>query len=122
MLFIVSAFCTLPKYFPKSSSSPAGSVPYTVKFFKQKVSHYNYRHSNRTFDQKYLIDDSHFSKENGCILFYCGNEGPIEMFYKNTMFYNNKIKEELNALLVYPEHRYFGVSMPFGDQKTSYSK
>lgn len=50
---------------------------------------------------------------------YCGNEGPIEMFYKNTGWYNDYVTKDLKGLLVYPEHRYFGKSWPFGDQKTS---
>jgi lysosomal Pro-X carboxypeptidase len=53
---------------------------------------------------------------------YCGNEGPIEMFYKNTGWYNDYVTKELKGLLVYPEHRYFGQSWPFGDQKTSMTK
>lgn len=44
------------------------------------------------------------------------------MFYKNAGFYNDVVKSELKGLLLYPEHRYFGVSMPFGDQKSSYTK
>ena len=44
------------------------------------------------------------------------------MFYKNSGFYNDYVSKELKGLIVYPEHRYFGVSMPFGDQKTSYLK
>ena len=64
---------------------------------------------------KYLVDDSSFSK-TGPIIMYCGNEGPIEMFYKNAGWYNNEVKDELKGLLVYPEHRYFGVSWPFGNK------
>ncbi|EGR33905.1 serine carboxypeptidase s28 family protein, putative, partial [Ichthyophthirius multifiliis] len=56
------------------------------------------------------------------IIFYCGNEGPIEMFYKNTGFVTQILSKELKALVLYMEHRYFGESQPFGDEKTSLQK
>lgn len=55
-------------------------------------------------------------------MFYCGNEGPIEMFYENTGFLNDVLAEEFNALIVYMEHRYYGESMPFGTEEESYKK
>lgn len=77
--------------------------------------------SGKTFKQKYLFDSSNWKKDaKGPILMYCGNEGPIEMFYKNTGWYNENVAKELGGLLLYPEHRYFGVSMPFGNEKTSF--
>lgn len=92
-------------------------------YFDQKVSHFNFKYTGKTYKQKYLIDTSNWDKSSkGPILMYCGNEGPIEMFYKNSGFYNDVVSKELKGLVVYPEHRYFGVSMPFGDQKTSYLK
>ena len=50
---------------------------------------------------------------------YMGNEGPIEMFYKNAGWYNEVVVKQLKGLLVYPEHRYFGKSWPFGNQNRS---
>ena len=44
------------------------------------------------------------------------------MFYKNTGWYNDYVSKEFKGLLLYPEHRYFGVSWPFGDEKTSFEK
>ena len=70
-----------------------------------------------------MIDTSKWDqKTNRPILFYCGNEGPIEMFLKNSGFYNDVLSSELKGIVLYAEHRYFGTSMPFGDQKTSYEK
>jgi lysosomal Pro-X carboxypeptidase len=95
---------------------------YRVEYFDQKVSHFNFRLQGQTFKQKVLIDDSEFNKAKGAILLYCGNEGPVEMFYENTGFYNDLVKKEMSGLLVYLEHRYFGESMPFGSKEASYSK
>lgn len=71
-------------------------------------------------------------KENAPIFFYCGNEvddvrymfmqGPIEMFYQNSMFLNNELAAEFGGLVLYLEHRYFGESWPFGDEEESYKK
>lgn len=44
------------------------------------------------------------------------------MFLKNSGFYNDVVSDELKGIVLYAEHRYFGTSMPFGDQKTSYLK
>ncbi len=79
--------------------------------------------TGKTWKQKYLINITNWSKsEKGPILMYCGNEGPIEMFYRNTGWYNDYVTKELKGLLVYPERRYFGESWPFGDKKTSVTK
>ena len=44
------------------------------------------------------------------------------MFYKNAGFYNEVVSKEMKGMILYAEHRYFGVSMPFGDEKTYYLK
>lgn len=98
-------------------------LPYQVLYYTQKVSHFDFRQTGQVWKQKYLINLTHWSKpQKGPILMYCGNEGPIEMFYKNTGWYNDYVTSELKGMLVYPEHRYFGQSWPFGDQKTSMLK
>ena len=127
-LVLLASSITRPVGFPTpTQSSPSdadnGQVTYQTLYFDQKVSHYNYKMAGKTYKQKYLLDTTTWDKSSkGPILMYCGNEGPIEMFYKNAGFYNDVVSKELKGMLVYPEHRYFGVSMPFGDQKTSYLK
>lgn len=75
-------------------SLETGQVAYQTLYFDQKVSHYNFKHSGKTFKQKYLLDASNWSKDaKGPILMYCGNEGPIEMFYKNTGWYNDFVSK-----------------------------
>ena len=53
---------------------------------------------------------------NGPILFYAGNEGKIEGFYKNTGFLTITLAQEFKGLIVFGEHRYFGQSVPFDKQ------
>ena len=69
-----------------------------------------------TFKMRYLINDNFFDKaKNSAILFYTGNEGNVWSYYNNTGFITDKLAPKLNALIVYGEHRYYGKSMPFGD-------
>lgn len=40
------------------------------------------------------MDNTYWNKDaRGPILMYCGNEGPIEMFYKNTGWYNDFVSK-----------------------------
>ena len=78
-------------------------VTYQENYFTQKVSHFNFKETSKAWQQRYLIDTSSWSKaEKGPILMYCGNEGPIEMFYKNTGWHNDYVTKDLKGLLVYP--------------------
>lgn len=127
LLLACLLLCTLalrPKTFPWSKVTPSAtvssSVSYQELYYTQKVSHFNFKLTGQTWQQRYLIDINSWSKSSkGPIVMYCGNEGPIEMFYRNAGWYNEVVVKQLQGLLVYPEHRYFGKSWPFGDQKTS---
>ncbi|CAO1439472.1 unnamed protein product [Diamesa hyperborea] len=85
---------------------------YQIKEFPALIDHFSYV-DNRTFQLRYLINDTYLSDENSPILFYTGNEGDIELFAANTGFMW-KLAPSLNAILVFAEHRYYGKSMPFG--------
>lgn len=62
---------------------------------------------------RYLIQDTYWDPETGPILFYAGNEGDIYSFYDNTGFMTETIAQETKGLVVFAEHRYFGVSYPY---------
>jgi lysosomal Pro-X carboxypeptidase len=93
-----------------------GGVPegYTLGHWDNYVD--NYSSLEDTFTLKYYYNDQYFnSTTGGPMLFYCGNEGAIEMFINNTGFITT-MAESMSALVVFAEHRYFGDSLPYGDE------
>jgi lysosomal Pro-X carboxypeptidase len=72
-----------------------------------------------TFPMRFYVLDEHWDRDGGGpILFYTGNEAPIEEFIANTGWMA-EIAPELKAMVVFCEHRYYGSSWtngswPFG--------
>ncbi|XP_008288574.1 lysosomal Pro-X carboxypeptidase [Stegastes partitus] len=102
---------------PYSSDPP---ISYKTFYFDQKIDHFGFLEDG-TFKQRYLVADKHWQQPGGPILFYTGNEGDITWFCNNTGFMW-EIAEELGAMLVFAEHRYYGESLPFGQDSYSDSK
>ncbi|XP_059127257.1 lysosomal Pro-X carboxypeptidase-like isoform X1 [Peromyscus eremicus] len=92
---------------------PAVAYSYSVLYFEQKVDHFGFS-DTRTFKQRYLKADKHWKRDGGSILFYTGNEGDIVWFCNNTGFMWD-VAEDMKAMLVFAEHRYYGESLPFGE-------
>ncbi|XP_078401819.1 lysosomal Pro-X carboxypeptidase-like isoform X1 [Cetorhinus maximus] len=90
---------------------------YETRYFQQKVDHFGFA-EDVTFKQRYLIADRYWNHNGGPILFYTGNEGDIVWFCNNTGFMW-EVSKELEAMLVFAEHRYYGESMPFGEKSFS---
>jgi len=63
-----------------------------------------------------FIYDKHFnqSSPNNSIFFYTGNELNLESIWNNTGFMFD-IAPQFNALVIMAEHRYYGESLPFGN-------
>jgi len=60
---------------------------YKELYYTQKLDHFNVGET-RTFQQRYLVNDDHWSQEStdpGPMLLYTGNEGDITVFYDNTV-------------------------------------
>lgn len=60
-----------------------------VRYFENLVDHFTNigGAGGPTYKQKYLINDQYFTNaSNNAIFFYCGNEAPIESFYKSAGF------------------------------------
>lgn len=88
---------------------PRPSVDNTTELYHtQFIDHFGWR--NETFLQRYFVYDKWF-KPGGPMFFYTGNEADVVLFVNSTglMWQNG---EELNALLVFAEHRFFGRSLP----------
>ena len=69
-----------------------------------------------TYQMRYLVDLQYYDKEKGAVLFYCGNEGDIWTFYNNSGFMTTTLAQNLSAAVVFAEHRFYGKSMPFGNE------
>ena len=94
------------------SSPRVPPPPTSILSFNQTLDHFRFD-SNATFNQKVLLYST-FYKTGGPILLYFGNEGDIFDFYNNTgaMF---EIAEQVGGLIVFLEHRYYGSTLPFGE-------
>eukprot|EP00300_Choanocystis_sp_HF-7_P025205 c2691_g1_i1.p1 GENE.c2691_g1_i1~~c2691_g1_i1.p1 ORF type:complete len:510 (-),score=98.65 c2691_g1_i1:143-1672(-) len=90
--------------------------PTQILFLDQTTDHFNFHTEPETFQQRVLFYDSFLdvSRPDKTILFYCGNEGDIFEFYDNTGWVFD-VATELNALIVFAEHRFYGVSFPAGE-------
>ena len=94
-------------------SSKCSAFSHQTKYFDVLLDHFNFV-DNRTFPLRYLVNDSFVRDDKSPILFYTGNEGDIELFAENTGFMW-RVARELNGLLIFAEHRYYGKSLPFGN-------
>ncbi|RRT82363.1 hypothetical protein B296_00013103 [Ensete ventricosum] len=99
----------------------SGSGLYETRYFTQTLDHFNFNpQSYAKFQQRYLVNDTHWGGKGSPIFVYTGNEGGIELFAKNTGFMF-EIAPSFKALLVFIEHRYYGESIPFGGEDVAYS-
>lgn len=108
-------------------AAPAAPTP-VITQFTQTLDHFSFS-NNATFQQRVFTDDRHCPKASAAattattatpaapcpVLVYFGNEGNLEDFWNNTgaMF---ELAPLARARVVFLEHRYYGESLPFGDQ------
>ena len=97
---------------------------YETKYFPQVLDHFPSEAPTTTtpspkWKQRYLIADEHWGAKgalpNGCkgpILFYSGNEGPIDAFWGLSGFMTQVLAPSMGALLIFGEARYYGLSQP----------
>lgn len=73
--------------------------------------------STDTYEQRYYQNSSFFKGPGSPIFVIMGGEGPIPpevgLFYP---FVTQVLAKQFGALVIEPEHRYYGTSLPFGDK------
>lgn len=85
-----------------------GVLNCTEQWFTQYIDHFTWNTS--TYQQRYFVYDSYF-RPGGPIFFYTGNEADVEVFANCTgLMWENA--NEVGALLIFAEHRFFGKSLP----------
>jgi len=94
---------------------------YESRTYNQTLDHFD-PSSDQRWPHRYLFRDSEWGTAqhlgNGCpgpILLYTGNEGPITAFWASNGFMIEHLAPKWGAMLVFPEERYYGKSLPFGD-------
>ncbi|ETW05690.1 hypothetical protein H310_03409 [Aphanomyces invadans] len=66
--------------------------------------------TGNTYEERYFVCDAEW-KQGGPIFFYTGNEANVELYLNHTgLMWENAA--EFGAMLVFAEHRYFGLSIP----------
>ena len=92
-----------------------------MRTFNNTLDHFRFVAPHTRWEHRFLFNDTFWTGDgklpNGCkgpILFYTGNEGPIESFWSATGLMHEVLAPKWNALLVYGEERFYGQSLPFG--------
>lgn len=108
---------TFPRYsVPQHGSSQAAT--YKTFWHESKIDKLGYT-TDDTFMMRYLLNDSYWAGEKSPIFLYAGNEGDITGFANNTgIMY--EFGAEMNALIVFAEHRYYGESKIYNNRNCDY--
>lgn len=93
-------------------SSRMSIVNMTCDFFTQPLNHFVPRGRSPTYEQRYCVYDGYASADGvSPILFYTGNESPLEQYINHTGLMW-ELAPKLKARVVFVEHRYEGQSIP----------
>ena len=94
------------------------NADFTPYYFDQIIDHFGT--SLSTFPQRYYKDDSNFGGPGNPIFCIMGGEGgiPPEVGLYYPWIYSI-VAKEFKALVIEPEHRFYGESLPFGNNSFS---
>eukprot|EP00316_Scyphosphaera_apsteinii_P008850 CAMPEP_0119315198 /NCGR_PEP_ID=MMETSP1333-20130426/34829_1 /TAXON_ID=418940 /ORGANISM="Scyphosphaera apsteinii, Strain RCC1455" /LENGTH=464 /DNA_ID=CAMNT_0007320481 /DNA_START=96 /DNA_END=1487 /DNA_ORIENTATION=+ len=94
---------------------------YETHWFNQPMDHFHFSgNASKMWKQRYLLNGTFWGRKplpNACkgpILFYTGNEGPIDAFWASNGFMTEVLAPRLGALIIFGEERYYGQSLPTG--------
>jgi pimeloyl-ACP methyl ester carboxylesterase len=111
----VSAHAILPP-----ATAEEGAPGFEERSIQSQLDHFDPA-EHRTWKHRYLFNDTNWDGRgklpNGCkgpILLYTGNEGNIEAFWGSNGFMTEVLAPKLGGMLLFPEQRYYGKSLPFG--------
>lgn len=105
--------------FPRSCAflltlNAAWAVPAEPHWFNQTIDHFST--STASFQQRFYMSDTHFKGPGSLIIVIMGGEGGISpstgIFYPWVL---EVLAKMFGALVLEPEHRFYGASLPFGD-------
>mmetsp|Transcript_1831 Transcript_1831/g.2791 ORF Transcript_1831/g.2791 Transcript_1831/m.2791 type:complete len:584 (-) Transcript_1831:207-1958(-) len=86
------------------------SVNCTWRYYEQQLDHFS-PGSAGSYEERVCFYDGYVKNETKYVLFYVGNESPVEEYVNNTGLMW-EVGAEIGALLVFAEHRYEGKSVP----------
>ncbi|KAL5187550.1 Lysosomal Pro-X carboxypeptidase [Glycine soja] len=104
----------------RTHSEPPPQFRYETRCIQQSLDHFSFSELP-TFPQRYLISTEHWvgPRPLGPVFFYSGNEDDIEWFAQNTGVVW-EIAPRFGAMVVFPEHQYYGESVPYGSAEEAY--
>jgi lysosomal Pro-X carboxypeptidase len=122
MIFLAAVTLAMP--FPGCKGGTLAGCPgtpnCTVHWLEQKIDHFNWApplgdEKHTTFKQRFFVNDQWWDRKNdGPVFFYFGNEDNVELYVNHTGLMWESAAA-FGALLVFGEHRYYGMSLPFED-------
>jgi dipeptidyl-peptidase-2 len=102
--------------------SPVSGIPATPYNFTQQVDHFG-NDGGATFEQRYYFNDTWFEGPGSPILCILGGEGAVPpstgIFYP---YVTDVLAQRFGALVIEPEHRFYGTSLPFGTPEASFTE
>ena len=105
---LISLSLARPLFFKESDMKFTGFQSY----YTQKLDHFNPR-DKRTFSQRYYVSDEFYQSGQSPIFLYICPEATCGGFPGSGTF-PYSLSQDTNALMLALEHRYYGLSQPFG--------
>lgn len=99
------------RFVSKDGYSRMSIANMTCDFFTQPLNHFVPRGNSPTYRQRYCVYPDYATDSESPILFYTGNESPLEQYINHTGLMW-ELAPILKARVVFVEHRYEGESLP----------